>query len=642
LAFIIPSNKILRFFFAALPLALALSLSYFRVFELYELQTYDWRCQLRGPRPVSNDIALIEIADDTLETIGQWPFGREYHAALIDVLRTAGAKAVLFDILFVEPSGSDGAVIQSVNSAKNVYFPTAFTDPKQTRSGFVSGGTLAALLPAYEQSAKGVGFVNIVADIDGKRRRIVPLIKYQDKNYFQFSIRAVMDILGIPLEKVSIQPGQSMNLATKLRLPLDDHGYFLVNYAGKWVKTFKHYSYADVLISYRQLQEKEKPIVDLAELKDKICFVGLTATASHDINATPLESIYPNVGIHANVLNSILNRDFIRRLDRFSNLLILFLIGLWVAVISTRLKPYQALQLTLLTLTVFLAGCVILFIGWGIWADVFYPFIVFVLIYSAATLGRVVMEMRKRELIESELKIASQIQKSFLPETLPQEKGLSVAVYMKSAKQVGGDLYTFLPLGNRKLGVMLGDVSGKGTPAALFMAKAVSEFKFFARGKTDPAEVLSNLNDSIASESTGGLFVTLTYAIFDAEHRRLFLSNGGHLPAVFVDTNGQSRLLEVEEGMPIGILPGVPFSKSDLEVNKGDCFAFYSDGVSEARNRKKEEYGVEALQKVMTRYRVLSVQEILNKAVLSLNQFMGKADQHDDITLVIVKIEDSQ
>ena len=120
------------------------------------------------------------------------------------------------------------------------------------------------------------------------------------------------------------------------------------------------------------------------------------------------------------------------------------------------------------------------------------------------------------------------------------------------------------------------------------------------------------------------------------------MSNGGHLPAVFVGDDGQSRLLQVEEGMPIGVLPGTPFSKSELMLNKGDCFAFYSDGVSEARNRKKEEYGVESLQKVMVRYKVLSAQEILNKVVLSLNQFMGKADQHDDITLVIVKIEDSQ
>lgn len=605
------------------------------------MQTYDWRCQLRGPRPVSEDIVLIDIADDTLQTIGQWPFGREYHSALINILKEAGAKAVLFDILFVEPSSSDGRVVQSTASAHNVYFPTAFTDPKRTSSGFASESYLAPLLPAYEEAARGVGFVNIVADIDGKRRRIVPSIQYHDKRYFQFSIRAALDILGIPSEEVWVQPGQFMDLATKLRLPLDDRGYFLVNYAGKWVKTFKHYSYVDILISYQENRDKEKPTLNLAEFKDKICFVGLTATASHDINATPLESIYPNIGIHANILNSILKKDFIRRAGRLPNLVILLLVGLWVAALSIRLKPFRALQFTLLTLALFLAGIIFLFIGWGIWADLFYPLIVFAVIYSAATLGRVVLEMRKRELIESELKIASQIQKSFLPETLPQEKGLSAAAYIKSAKQVGGDLYTFLSLGNGKLGVMLGDVSGKGTPAALFMAKAVSEFKFFAREKTDPAQVLSELNDSIASESTGGLFVTLAYAVFDAQNHKLFLSNGGHLPVVCVTAAGQSSLLEVEEGMPIGILSGISFSKSERAMNKGDCFALYSDGVSEARNHKKEEYGIENLQKVMTRYRVLSAQEILNKAVGSLNQFMGKAEQHDDITLVIIKSETS-
>jgi sigma-B regulation protein RsbU (phosphoserine phosphatase) len=261
-------------------------------------------------------------------------------------------------------------------------------------------------------------------------------------------------------------------------------------------------------------------------------------------------------------------------------------------------------------------------------------------VFAVSVIGRTIYEIRKREVIENELKIASQIQQSFLPPSLPQQKGLSLALYMKPAKAVGGDLYTFIPLKDDKIGVMVGDVSGKGTPAALFMAKVVSEFKFSARDRTDPSQVLTALNDSIASESTGGLFVTLSYVIFDVHSRKLILSNGGHLPLVVAGSSG-SELVSAEGGMPVGVMEGASFSNLERPVRPGDCFAFYTDGVSEARNRKKEEYGIETLQKMITENRHLSAQGILDRTVRSLNQFMGKADQHDDITLIVVKIEES-
>jgi sigma-B regulation protein RsbU (phosphoserine phosphatase) len=153
--------------------------------------------------------------------------------------------------------------------------------------------------------------------------------------------------------------------------------------------------------------------------------------------------------------------------------------------------------------------------------------------------------------------------------------------------------------------------------------------------------VLTTLNDSIASESTGGLFVTLSYVIFDIRRQKLFLSNGGHLPLVAAPAAGASELMTAEGGMPVGVMEGVAFSDLERAIKPGDCFAFYTDGVSEARNRKKEEYGLDALQKMVSESKHLSAQGILDNTVRDLNRFMGKADQHDDITLVIVKIEEA-
>lgn len=631
-------GKTPRYLAAILFSLVALAFSYFKVFELYELQTYDWRCQLRGPRPVSPKIVLIDIADDSIAKIGQWPFDRYYHGALIEAMRVAGAKAVIFDVLFAEPGSSDAEVAELASKAGNVYFAKAFKSPTVNRARVHSEGVLIPLIEEYAASAKAIGYVNAWADQDGKRRRIPPMIFTGDKPFYQISLRVAMDLEGISKEDVKWHKNGYIEFGQE-RIPLDEDGLMIVNYAGKWEKTFRHYSYADIIRSVAALMENSKPEINLEELKDAICFVGFTATASHDTNANPLEPIYPNVGIHANVLNSILNRDFIARANRLTNTLVVILLGFLVAWVCAHNRPLKALVYALLVLALYVMVVVALFIWLGWWVDLFYPVLISILIYAGVTLSRVLFEMRKRELMENELKIASQIQKSFLPETLPQEPGLKLAVYMKPAKAIGGDLYTFVPVAPKKLGVMAGDVSGKGTPAALFMSKVVSEFKFSARQKENPAEVLHDLNNWIATESTGGLFVTLAYAIFDMAARRVYFSNGGHLPVVQVNSSGKSDLLSANEGMPIGVMDGVEFTVLEKEVQAGDVYALYSDGVSEARNRRKGEYGIERLQTMILNNRDKDAETILNTVVADLNHFMGKAEQHDDITLIIVKVE---
>ena len=624
---------------AAIVLGLALWMSYSRVFERYELQTYDWRFSIRGTRPVADDIALIDIWDDTLAALGRWPFDREYHAALIEALADAGARAVVFDVEFVEPYESDNKVIEAAAHAGNVYFAFGFSSPTLSSDGFTAKKIEAPLLPTYAAVAKGVGFVNAWPDLDGKRRRIMPFIEHQGNRYYQLSFRVLMDVLDAPKDP-PFKPHRYLELQPDLRIPLDEENCFLVNYAGLWKNTFHHFSYVDVLSSYASKLSGGKSAIDLRRLKGKICIVGLTAQGTHDTNPNPLETVYPGIGNYANILNTILQRDFIRRFDRTTNAFILLFLVFSIAWVSFYRKPLVSFLYTLAVTTFFVLVVIDLFIYAGVWADLFFPLLVIMFTYAAGTLTRIVLEMRKRELMENELKIASQIQKSFLPPAPPAHKGLDIAVFMQPAKAVGGDLYTFVPLGEERLGVMVGDVSGKGTPAALFMGKTVSEFKYSARDRFDPAEVLTRLNDSIASESTGGLFVTLMYAIFDLKNKTLTLSNGGHLPLVGASAAEGAALLQAEGGLPIGVMPGSVFENHQFPLKVGQCYAFYSDGISEARNRKKEEYGVEALQGVMARGAAKAAAALLDQVVAEVTRFMGKAEQHDDMTLILVRVTD--
>lgn len=617
--------------------AAAITASYCRTFELYELQTYDWRCQLRGNRTASSEIVLIDIWDDSLKALGAWPFDRSYHAELIRVLRAAGAKAIGFDMLFVESTPDDDDVAQAAREAGNVYFVYAFQAPERKGSDFVSGNMIAPLVDSYAAAGRGSGFVNTRADLDGKRRRTFPVIVHEGKQHYQLSFRLALDLLGVREDQVRRSRGH-IRLGDERTVPLDDEGYFLVNFAGLWESpNFKHYSYYDVLAAHLETVSGQKPRIDLGQFKDKVCFVGLTALGSHDTNPIPIQSVYPMVGLYANVLNNILLEDYIRRADRLVNALLTAALSLAAVWVSLRMRPVAGLLTSLAGVTLYAAVAVVLFLWKGVWIDLFYPVLLVGVSYAVSTLGRTLAEMRKRELIEKELKIASQIQQSFLPQAVPVLRGVEVAVFFKPAKAVGGDLYTFLSLEGGKLGVMVGDVSGKGTPAALFMAKAASEFKFCARDRDEPAGVLAAFNDSISSESTGGLFVTLVYAIFDVQARSFCFSNAGHLPVVRVRLDGESDFLEAEGGLPIGVLPGASFFTTRCPLSPGDCYAFYSDGVTEARDRRKAEWGAETLKKILSAHRAEPAGRILDQAVEELRQFMGKTEQHDDITLIIVK-----
>ncbi len=644
----IASPRNIRYLLIVLVSGLVLLFSHNRAFERYELQTYDWRFHLRGPRYTSPQIVHVDIYNDSLLALGRWPFDRMYHAALIDALKDSGVRAVLFDIEFAEPTDSDKVLIQKTTEAGNVYLVYGLGGLDLYPEGWISDRFEAQLSESFEKAAKGTGFVNNQADIDGKRRRVMPLIRYygneparyKNKLLMQVGFQLYADYLGVKPKEIRFRPGHSLELGDKLKIPLDDESNFIVNYAGFWESEngFKHYSYVDILQSHNAAILGEKPVMDLSVLRDKICVVGLAAQGTTDVYPNPLEKMYPGVGTYSNVINSLITRDFIRRADRNINLLIMVVLCAMLVRIAFYKKPILSFIYATSLISIFILSAINIFIYYGVWLDLFYPSLALVGVYTLTTLSRITSEMRKRELMETELKIASQIQKSFLPAAPPEIKGLSLSVFMQPAKHVGGDLYAFIKLPDDKVGVMLGDVSGKGTPAALFMGKVVSEFKFSARDRVDPAEVLTNLNNSISAESTGGLFVTLAYAVFDLKNMKMTLANGGHLPLVVTYPDKRAELITGDSGMPIGVMEGVPFANIEVPIAPGQSFALYSDGISEARNRKKDEFGVEELQKVMLENYKKTSQEILDRSVDSVKHFAGKADQHDDMTMIVVQI----
>ena len=601
------------------------AISYFRLLDNYELILLDLRFKTRPIQKIDPQIAIVEIGNDTLVSLGQWPLSRDYHATLIKVLSECGVKAIIFDVLFSEPAKEDRFLVQATKDAGRVYYP--YVAPFDT-----------PLLPALKEAAKGTGFANVLTDSDGKRRRIPLFIDYQGKHLSQLSLKAASDYLQIKPEEIKIFPRRFVQLGKFARIPIDEEAATLVNLAGSWKDTFEHYSYYDILVTYAQEASPGKKLpAKLAQLKDKVCFVGLTATGTSDLHATSLEPVYPMIGLHANLFNSIVTKSFLRRSPRWVNLAILYLLCLLNIYLAFKTKPPFSIFYRLGLLFLFLGAGFLLFLLADLWIDLFFPIFAYVLVYLSANLFRYVKELRRRELLEKELSIARNIQRSFLKE-LPQElQGLDVAFEMDTARHVGGDLYDFVQLDNGRLGFCVGDVSGKGVPAALFMAQAISQFRHFASTCSTAAQTLARLNQEITRQSKSGLFVTLAYLIYDPAKDEISLASAGHLPPLVFRNSQSVEKIDVSEGIPLGLMEEAEFTQKEVKLNKGEIVLLYTDGITEARDKKGKEFGEERIIQTFKDTQDLTSQKVIQKLKDSLSAFVGRTPQHDDITLLALK-----
>jgi CHASE2 domain-containing sensor protein/sulfur transfer complex TusBCD TusB component (DsrH family) len=636
-------KKALRYFIAITVPVLVILASYFRIFETFELSTLDLRFRMRPVQKTIGDVVLIEIAQDTIDKIGQWPIDRKFHAALIDALKAVGAKAVIFDVLFSTKSNqlSDAHLAEAVAGAKNVYLPVALRMSEDKQKGIFPDAVSIESEPMPEllKVARGIGHINATTDIDGKRRKAPLFISYKDKVIPQISLLAVCDMLGVSISEIKVEKGKYISLNPDIRIPVDPLGQMMINYAGFWGQAFRHYSFIDILTSYRDLHQGKQGAVDLEELRDKICIVGLTAVATHDLNPIPLQQRYPMVGLHANLINTILLKNFIVRAGPALNILILIVLSGLIVLAVIKLKPVFEILSVFLIFFGFVTIAFGLFVFFNIWIDLFYPLILIAGIYVFCTFHQYITEQNKRVLMQRDLDIAKRIQQSFLKQTPPDEQGFDIYFKMEPAKYIGGDLYDFVRNSDNSFGIMVGDVSGKGVPAALFMAMTVSNFRFHAKTEINPVKVVTELNNQIATESTSGLFVTLTYLNIDGKNRKLSIVDAGHLPVVYAGRDKGTTLITAKTGMALGIMDGIEFTAEEIAISSGDVFVLYSDGVTEARNPKKEEFTEERLKACVTKYKDLDAKEITDNIYNEILRFRRNAPQHDDITIMVLKVK---
>jgi sigma-B regulation protein RsbU (phosphoserine phosphatase) len=267
-----------------------------------------------------------------------------------------------------------------------------------------------------------------------------------------------------------------------------------------------------------------------------------------------------------------------------------------------------------------------------------------------ASIEDLLRQSEEKRRLEEELRIAHEIQMSLLPQGPLVMEGLSVTALCVPAREVGGDYYDFLPLGDTRVGVLIADVSGKGTSAALYMAELKGLVLSLSEIHTSPRALLIAANRIIAHHLDARSFITMTYAVIDLTAKTMTYARAGHTPLIYVPgvcAQGAERHVQIlaPDGMVVGLKldNGEMFERhlveDTIQLQPGDLYLLFTDGISEAMNARDDLFGEARLGQLVESHADLPSEELRERMLREIAVFVGDAPQHDDMTMILVKID---
>jgi phosphoserine phosphatase RsbU/P len=246
---------------------------------------------------------------------------------------------------------------------------------------------------------------------------------------------------------------------------------------------------------------------------------------------------------------------------------------------------------------------------------------------------RLQLEALKTGQMERELQLAREIQTAFIPDSLPDLPGWNMDARWQPARQVGGDFYDILRLGENKIGFVIADVADKGMPAALLMTLIRTLIRAAAHEVTSPAKVLSQVNELLIPDTKDSLFVTVFYAIIDLNGGKVTYANAGHNPPI-IKVYGSERLIELEPtGIALGIFNDIELETGEITLHSKDWILFYTDGVTESFSTNEEMYSKQRLFDLVQQKKYSSAKELVEAIYRSVTDFCSGQDLSDDLTL---------
>jgi adenylate cyclase len=630
---------------------------------------------------------IVAIDEGSLNRFGQWPWPRTLVARLFDRIAAARPAAIGVDILFPEPDRlspewlapsiadadprlagrlaklphHDATLAASIRAAPVVLgiaglevgvasegapmTPSLLQAPEALRA-LRRYATALRSLPQLDVAAKGHGLLS--ADTEAGVVRRVPMV----------ALVGATPVLPLSLETLRVAAGEAAFAVRggaagveavvigDLSVPTQADGRLWVHYTPHDPSRF--FSAAAILDGN----------ADPAELERKLVLVGVTGLGLIDYPSTPTGERMPGIEIHAQVLENVFDGALLMRARwaPWIEALAFAVAGLIVVYSVPRLSPARSTALLVVLLVVLGAAGFAAYRGAGLLFDASVPVAATAFLFAAmlvetladanaqkkALQERLQHEREAAARLAGELDAARRIQVGILPRpeaAFPRERRFEVSASMEPAREVGGDLYDFFMLDDRRLFFLVGDVSGKGLPASIFMAvsKALCKSAALRQGRRIE-ELLCEANAEIARENPESFFVTVFAGVLDAQSGRVEYCCAGHEPPFAVTPEGGIKRLGEGGGPPLCVLEGFAYASAEHSMRPREILCVFSDGVTEAMNPTGELYGPARLEAALQRNRNVERPAAVIEAIRAdVSRFVETAEVADDLTLLVLR-----
>ena len=580
------------------------------------------------------DIAIIGIDEETLMELGPYgPGYRKVMARALEQLASVPEKmpaVVAVDILYEGQSDpeADNALAAAaeklgcmVSASMAEYGEEIIWEDGHAVSR--SGGVVVRYVEPYEalKRVSVQGHINAMLDSDGILRHAL-LYVTPDGN--------AVDSMAVTAARLYLEKN-----GKTLTMPNVNAGHAYIPYTGS------QGTYSDGVSLYRLVSGQVSPDY----WAGKIILIGPYAASMGDAYFTSIDKGMPMDGVEcqANVIQSLLDGSLKEELLNPPQLVVLFLLGAAAMVFFLRLKVAKggAVCLILMLLSVGLSA---VFYRRGLVVHVLWLPSVFLLLYLTALVVHYFDATRERqalalenERISTELALAARIQANSLPAEFPDRPEFEICASMTPAKEVGGDLYDFFLVDDDHLALVIGDVSGKGVPAALFMMLSSTLIHHVAKGERSPAKILQQVNTEICSRNPEEMFVTVWLGVLELSTGRLTAVNAGHEYPAVMSPNGHFELLRDKHGLVVGAMDGTRYHEYELLLAPGTRLFVYTDGVPEATNAAEEMFGKERMLAALQKRERGRLTEILAEVRGAVTDFAGNAQQFDDLTMLCLE-----
>ena len=608
------------------------------------------------PRSRASAPAVVVAIDErALDARGQWPWPRSVVADLLRAIAAAGPAAIGVDLLFVEPDrsapGADAALAEAIHGNKVVlgiagleYRDRRYPFPPQAVPVRLAGGRELPLRrydghlqsrSEINRAAAGRGLIS--ADSSDRVIRRVPLIARVGQAIVPaLSLEMIRVATGVPVLRVDDRGGEQVALSLgELSIPVQSDGALQVYFGPHDPERFV--SAEDVLSG----------AAAPALLRDKLVLIGVSGLGLLDFQATSLGERIPGVEVHAQILEQVFDGVYLRRpgAATWIEAALLAAIGIAFVAFVPAARPAVSALLLVVALTAFASIGFVAFRS-GLLLNVAGPALGAILLMGGLLASTLAEADRQRRLLREaqarvagELEAARRIQMGLLPAPralFAGEPRFTLEALLEPARSVGGDFYDCFLLDRHRLFFLVGDVSGKGLGASLFMALSKALLKSIAlRGEDDPATILTRANEEISRDNRELLFVTAFAAVLDARDGTLAFCNAGHEPSVLCQPAGIPERLFESGGPPLCVMPDYTFSSGNLRLRPGGWLCVVTDGVTEAMNERGELYGSARLLSAL--HGLAGPEEIVTALRDDVRRFAGTAEQSDDVTLLCVR-----